>query len=769
MGAILVVFALFSTVSVALSIRATARSKHKATVVEVAARQRTLVEHYVNRVLLARAGERADPHYTATLLTQSADVLLDGGDVPAVNGDDDETTLSPASGRVVREQLEAGRQLVADLTATGAAILAHRDVSHVPSTAHERITTRDPVQRLRILAALTSNVSLNAARTIATSADRSITDLIRTQVVLGGAGLLTSLLLGWALIAAARRQSAHFRSLVTSSTDLVLVFAGGGCRYVSRSVNKMVGREDDDLFGQGFARFVHPDDAASLLTASAHGEPHEVVFRMQNRFGEWRSLEAHITDLRDDRLIRGVVLNARDVTERIRLEEELTHQAFHDRLTDLANRALFRDRLDQALARSLRSREVLAVLLIDLDGFKQVNDSLGHDAGDDLLQQVANRLSDVTRPSDTLARLGGDEFALLLEGANEHAAILASRRLSERLSEPLSVAGREFTLGASVGIVLHPGGRGSSEELIRHADVAMYAAKEAGRGRYEVFRYDMAREFGEVLGLEHELRLGLERGEFSVHYQPEVTIEGSKLVAAEALLRWTSPKRGGVPPDRFIPIAEATGLILPLGEFVLTEACRQTQQWREAGILPDKFAIWVNVSGKQLSAGGFNPLVRRVLETTGLPPRYLGLEVTETAIVVEGQAGDRARTELGELHDQGIRIAIDDFGTGVSSLRQLRQFPVDVIKVDRSFVQGIEHDPRDAAIAANLVSLAHALGLAAVAEGIESHGQLDSMRALNCDLAQGFLFAKPVPPHQMRELLAAKGAMAKPGSDIAAA
>jgi predicted signal transduction protein with EAL and GGDEF domain len=398
-----------------------------------------------------------------------------------------------------------------------------------------------------------------------------------------------------------------------------------------------------------------------------------------------------------------------------------------------------------------------------------VNDSLGHDAGDDLLQQVANRLRDVMRPSDTLARLGGDEFALLLEGANEQGAILTSRRLLERLSEALSVAGREFTLGASVGIVLHPGGHGSSEELIRHADVAMYAAKEAGRGRCEVFRYDMAREFGEVLGLEHELRLGLERGEFRVHYQPEVTLEGSNMVGAEALLRWTSPKRGEMPPDRFIPIAEATGLILPLGEFVLTEACRQTQEWRDEHLLPDGFVTWVNVSGKQLSAGGFNALVRRVLETTGLPPRHLGLEVTETAIVVDGPAGDRVRAELAALHDHGIRIAIDDFGTGVSSLRQLREFPVDIIKVDRSFVQGIEHDARDAAIAANLVSLAHALGLAAVAEGIESHGQLDSMRALNCDLAQGFLFAKPVPQDKMRELLAAKGAMAKPSSDIAAA
>jgi diguanylate cyclase (GGDEF)-like protein/PAS domain S-box-containing protein len=648
-------------------------------------------------------------------------------------------------------------------------MLAGHSGRHTPLTAHEHLSITDPIQRLRVIAALTSNVSLNAARTIATRADQNITSLIRTQVALGVAGLLTSLLLGWALIAATRRQTAHFRSLVTASTDLVLVFGRGGCRYVSQSVTSMVGGEERDMLGQGFARFVYPDDQAFVHSAAAHGEPHEIVFRMLNRFGEWRSLEAYATDLRHDRLVRGIVLNARDVTERKRLEQELTHQAFHDGLTDLPNRALFRDRLDQALARSARSREVLAVLLVDLDGFKQVNDSLGHDAGDSLLQQVSNRFADITRPSDTLARLGGDEFALMLEGASEQAATGAARRLLERLSEPLNVAGREFALGASIGIVLHPGGAGSSEELIRHADVAMYAAKEGGRGRYELFRYDMAREFGEVLGLEHELRLGLERGEFSVYYQPEVALDGSGMVGAEALLRWSSPARGNVPPDRFIPIAEATGLIMPLGEFVLGVACRQAAEWRDGGILPEPFVMWVNLSGKQLSAGGVSALVRDTLEATGLPAGCLGLEVTETAAVVAGPPGDRARGELSDLHELGVRIAIDDFGTGVSSLGQLRQFPVDVIKVDRSFIQGVEHDAKDAAIAANLVSLAHALGLVAVAEGIESDGQLASMRELDCDLAQGFLFAEPVPAAEMKALFAAAGMLARPRTGVAAA
>jgi diguanylate cyclase (GGDEF)-like protein/PAS domain S-box-containing protein len=754
-AAILVTFALVSTVSVTLSIGSTSRSKHRATVVEVAARQRTLAERYVKEVLIARAGGKADPGNTAALLKQSAHALLYGGEAPSVNGDDDETTLSAASGAQVRRELQQERRLVADLTATGAALLARRPVDSIPATAREHITVSDPVERLGALAALTSNVSLYAARTIATRADRNINDLITTQVVLGVAGLLTSLLLAWALIAATRRQSAHFRSLVTSSTDLVIVLGGGGCRYVGQSVIDMLDRPEEAMLGDGFTHFVHPDDLASVQ-AAGHGDSHEVVFRMSNKFGEWRHLEARATDLRDDRHVRGVVLNARDVTERVRLEQELTKQAFHDGLTGLANRALFRDRLDQSLARSERSREALAVLLVDLDGFKQVNDSLGHDAGDDLLRQVAERFCEVIRPSDTLARLGGDEFALLLEGANEQGAVATANRFLERLSEAVNIAGHEFALGASIGVVIHPGGSGHSEELIRHADVAMYAAKEGGRGRCEVFHYDMAREFGELLGLEHELRLGLQRGEFCVHYQPEIDLGSSAIVGAEALLRWTSPSRGAVPPDRFIPLAEETGLIHLLGGFVLEEACRQAAHWRREGLLPDPFMVWVNLSGKQLSAGGLSDLVRRVLKDADLPPSFLGLEVTETAIVVEGTSGERARAELAELRELGVRIAIDDFGTGVSSLGQLRRFPVDMLKVDRSFIQGIEHDPRDAAIAANLVSLAHALGLVAVAEGIESDGQLRSMRELDCDLAQGYLFARPTSAGEMTELLASR-------------
>jgi diguanylate cyclase (GGDEF)-like protein/PAS domain S-box-containing protein len=753
-AAILATFALFSAVSVGLSLWATSRSQYKASVLEVAARQRTLAERYVREALLARSGAKADPAYVGALLDRSARALLEGGTAPAVNGDDDETQLAPAAGAHIRAQLVQERKLVRDLRATGAAFVSGRQAAGFRLTAGEELRMKDPVTRLRVLSALTSNVSLNAARSIAAADDRNINNLITIQTILGVVGFLASLLLGWALIAATRRQTAHFRSLVTSSTDLVLVFGAGGCRYASESVAQMLDRPDRDLLGEQFAGFVHTDDLGLVHAAYTHGEPTELVFRLRNRFGEWRHLEAHVTDLRTDRQIRGIVFNARDISERVRLEEQLTRQAFHDGLTGLANRALFRDRLEQALARSERSSGILALLLVDLDGFKQVNDSLGHDAGDQLLQAVAERFAAEIRPSDTLARLGGDEFAVLVDGAHESHAIAVAGRLLNSLAEPVWIAGHELSVGASIGIALHPGGAGRSDELLRHADVAMYAAKEAGRGRFELFHYDMARELGELLGLEHELRLGLQRDEFTLHYQPEVDLENGDIVGVEALVRWNSPRRGLVPPDRFIPVAEATGLILGLGEFVLREACDQTARWRADGVLPERFVTWVNLSGKQLSAGGISRAVKAALDDSGLPAACLGLEVTETALVQEGASGDRARSELQLLHEEGVRIAIDDFGTGFSSLGQLRRFPVDMIKVDRSFVQGVENEAKDAAITANLVTLAHALGVLAIAEGIESSGQLASLRGLGCDLAQGFLFARPLPAAQVRDMLA---------------
>jgi diguanylate cyclase (GGDEF)-like protein/PAS domain S-box-containing protein len=751
--AIIVMFALFSALSVALSIRETSRSRHRATVVEIASRQRTLAQSYVREAMLVHTGAAADPALTAQLLRVSADKLIDGGLAPEVNGDDDETALPRATG-LARLQLQQSRRLVHDLTAAGSAWLAGRPLDRVQFTGKERIAVTDPERRLDVLAALTSNVSLNAARTIAASADHGIVQLIVTQVVLGVAGLLAALLLAAGLTAASRRQTAHFRSLVTASTDLVLIVGEGGCQYASESVERMLGRTGAELLGSGYAESVHPDDRPPVADACRRGEPDEIVFRLRNAQGEWRHVEAHLTDMRGERHVGGIVLNARDISERVVLEEELTRQAFQDGLTGLANRALFRDRLDQALVRAERSRAPISLLLVDLDGFKQINDSYGHDVGDQLLVQVAERFREVARAGDTVARFGGDEFAVLLEGGGETPAIALADRLLERLSTPITVADRTLAFGASIGIVTQAGdGEASREELIRRADIAMYTAKGAGRGRYEVFHSDMDRPVGESLGLEDEIRLGIERNEFSLQYQPEIEIATGAIVGAEALMRWNSPTLGKVPPGEFIPVAESAGLIIELGRFAMREACLQTASWESQGVLPERFVTWVNLSGRQLSGGGIDELVHSALAESGIPPRRLGLEITETSIVQGGVVGDRACGELQRLHSAGVGIAIDDFGTGFSSLEQLRRFPVDMIKIDRSFVQGGELDPRDAAITANVVSLAHALGLIAMAEGIESPAQLASLRELGCNLAQGFLFARAMPPDDLAERL----------------
>ena len=751
---ILLTFVLVSTASVVVSVSVTERLRHVGQVLQMAARQRTLAGKYVNDVMLVRGGAQADPAYTAGLLNTTARALLRGGLAPSSNGDDDEVRLPAAANSVTRNQLLEAQRLARDLTATGAALLAHRSVMSVPLHGRESIKVGDPLQRLRVLAELTANVSLNASRSIASASDANVSRLIELQVLFGAGGVLITLLLGWALIGATRRQTAHFRSLVTSSTDLVLVFAQGGCRYVSQSVTDMFGCHYEDVLGEKIKSFVDGDDWSVVAAALEHGKPAQIMFRIRDKFGEWRQLEAYVTDLRSDRYVRGVVLNARDVTERVELEAELTRQAFHDGLTALPNRALFSDRLDQALARCERSLEVFSLLLIDLDGFKQVNDSLGHHAGDLLLKEVAARFGELVRPTDTLARLGGDEFVLLLSGATESEAVVVADRLHARLAEPIIIAGRDLSFGASIGVAVHRGGGGDADDLVRYADVAMYAAKEAGRGRTEVFRDDMDRELGELLGLEHELRLGLQRGEFSLHYQPEVSLDGISIVGVEALMRWHSPARGLIPPDTFIPVAETTGLIMPLGEFALREACEQTARWLHDGMVNEPFITWVNLSGKQLG-GRIDELVFRTLDETGLPPRFLGLEVTESAMVVEGGNGLLAQQELQRLHDRGVKIAIDDFGTGFSALGQLRRFPIDVIKVDRSFIQGIDSNPRDATITANVVNLAHSLGLLTIAEGIETDEQLSSVRGYGCDQAQGYLFGRPVPADELAEVLTA--------------
>jgi diguanylate cyclase len=449
-----------------------------------------------------------------------------------------------------------------------------------------------------------------------------------------------------------------------------------------------------------------------------------------------------------DYLIKGQVdarLLSRSINyaiERKRAEVELAHQAMHDALTGLPNRALLYDRLGQALNRVGRHSAAVAVLFGDLDRFKLVNDSLGHGAGDTLLVAVAERLSNVLRSGDTAARFGGDEFVLLCEDVSgERQAITIAERIAAELDEPFIIEGDEVFVRTSVGIALatEPGAR--PEALIRDADAAMYRAKERGGGTYEVFDDQMRERAVRRMETENALHRALDRGEFVMHYQPIVQMATGALHGVEALARWQHPQRGLVMPGEFIEAAEETGLIIALGAWAFEAACRQSALWG------GDISMAVNLSARQCThpdlAGTFGEILRR----TGADPASVCLEITETALMEDVEVSTATLTALKEL---GLTLALDDFGTGYSSLRALQHFPVDVVKIDRSFIAPIEHDPQEAAIVAAVISLSHALGLRTVAEGIESVPQVDRLRALGCDLAQGFYFARPGPPEDVR-------------------
>ena len=449
-----------------------------------------------------------------------------------------------------------------------------------------------------------------------------------------------------------------------------------------------------------------------------------------------------------DYLIKGQVdarLLARSINyaiERKRAEVELAHQAMHDALTGLPNRALFYDRLGQALNRGGRQGTAVAVLFLDLDRFKLVNDSLGHSAGDKLLVAVAERLAGVLRAGDTAARFGGDEFVILCEDVNgERQAIAIAERIASELEAPFVIDSDEVFAHTSVGIALaaEPGAR--PEALIRDADAAMYRAKERGGGVYEVFDDAMRERAVRRMATENALHRALDRGEFVMHYQPIVQMATGALYGVEALARWQHPERGLVMPGEFIEAAEETGLIIALGAWAFDTACRQSAAW------DGKVMMSVNLSARQCTHPDLVSAFGAILQRTGADPAAVSLEITETALMEDIELSTATLSALKEL---GLRLALDDFGTGYSSLRALQHLPVDVVKIDRSFIEPIERDPQEAAIVAAVISLSHALGLRTVAEGIETIAQVDRLRALGCDLAQGFYFAKPGPAADVR-------------------
>ena len=430
-----------------------------------------------------------------------------------------------------------------------------------------------------------------------------------------------------------------------------------------------------------------------------------------------------------------------DITDLKRSEEQLRHMAHHDPLTDLANRALLDDRLDHALRRAHRENRLLAVLFIDLDRFKTVNDTLGHDVGDELLIEIANRLQSSLRDGDTLARLGGDEFVLILEDLESpRMAGRVAEKIRSVLHEPVYVSGHELFVAGSIGISLYPDDGDDVATLLKAADSAMYAAKGAGRNGYCFYTAQMTESALERLQIEQQLRHALDSERFILYFQPQFALSDGRLIGAEALIRWEHPTLGIVPPDRFIPAAEESGLIVPIGEWVLREACRQLSDWRRAGLSVPKVAV--NVSPRQLGRGDLPTLVRRVLAETGLPAADLELEVTESVAAL----GEALLAELNELHALGVKLAIDDFGTGFSSLAYLGRMPIDILKIDRVFVQDVDINSANASIIRAVVELARGLRVSVLAEGVETEDQHALLKSFGCHSVQGFLLGKPMAP-----------------------
>ncbi len=553
-----------------------------------------------------------------------------------------------------------------------------------------------------------------------------------------------------------RRQSeARFRSLVAHSSDLISVLdAHGVVTYQSPSVERVLGYSVEDIEGSRFDRLVGAADQPRLTQvirgdSGSSGDAHTIECTLRHRDGRLLHFEVQHTDLLDDEHVCGIVLNSRDVSERKAFEDQLAHQAFHDPVTNLANRALFTDRVQNALARAERNDTTVGVLFIDLDEFKMVNDSLGHPAGDVVLREVGQRLVEAVRPSDTVARFGGDEFAVLLDGIEDSPeAADAAARILRTLEQKLEVDGKEVFPRSSIGICLARPESGITEadELLRNADVAMYMAKRDSKGSYRIFEPEMHEGVLERLELRSDLQKAMESDQLAVHYQPVVRLDEHDIYGVEALLRWTHPTKGNIQPDQFIPIAEETGLIIPIGRWVLNVACHDGALINERRKRPEPLAISVNLSVKQLQSESIVADVQKALETSGLAPSSLVLEITESVMLADT---DLAVRRLMELKDLGVRLAMDDFGTGYSSLSYLGRFPVDILKMDRSFLASRQNDT----LATAIIALGENLTLEVVAEGIEHPEQALWLQDVGCELGQGFHFARPMSDAALVEYL----------------
>ncbi|HSO96513.1 MAG TPA: EAL domain-containing protein [Acidimicrobiia bacterium] len=565
--------------------------------------------------------------------------------------------------------------------------------------------------------------------------------------------VFTVVLFGWATRETEQAESEivhrdrEFRALVQNAADIIMVVnPDGDVRYVSPAFERVLGYEASDAVGESALAFAHPDDveSASQALAAIQGDGRRaacIEVRLRRRDREWIWFEASVTNLLHDPVVGGIVANLRDISQHKATAARLTYAAIHDSLTGLANRPRFVERVNRALGHATRRGRRVGVIFLDLDRFKVVNDSLGHAAGDQLLGALADRLRGAVRPSDTVARVGGDEFVILCDDVVDTAAALeVAERITQAIVRPTVIDDRELFVTASLGVVVSRGPDDSADALLRDADAAMYRAKDQGRARIELFDEATHRRAVTFLELDADLHRAVERNEFVVHYQPIVDLTTGKVSGLEALLRWQHPTRGLVEPDEFIGRAEDNGLIVPMGFWALREACRQTTVWQSRQSRGPPLHVSVNLAPRQLTHRSLVPQLDEILRRTGINPATVWLELTEGALMEDAE---KTITVLTALRELGVHLAVDDFGTGYSSLAYLKRFPVEALKVDRTFVDGLGRESEDTSIVGAVVGLAHSLGIGAIAEGLETPSQLAELRTMGCDFAQGFLFGPP--------------------------
>ncbi len=528
--------------------------------------------------------------------------------------------------------------------------------------------------------------------------------------------------------------------------------------FVNPAAASMLGYQVDELLGLPLHQILHskkadgaafPQEECPLREAIEDGSSDQRCDEMLwRKDGSGFNADYTVIPMFEGGKVTGAVMTFRDVTERKRYEEQLAHQATHDTLTGLANRTILNDRIGLLIERAAREKTVVALLLLDLDRFKEINDSLGHGAGDELLCAIAARLNDLVRESDTVARLGGDEFVILVEMDTPDDAIPVVQKILDAMSKPYGISGRELFASTSIGISLYPKDGDSAEELLKNADVAMYRSKKRGRNTFRFYNEGMNTSSAERLSIETSLRRAVDNGEFLLHYQPQVNLISGEIIGAEALIRWKHPDMGMVAPAKFIPLAEENGLIFPIGEWVMRTACTQLRAWQDAGVVTPPVAV--NLSAHQFRQRNLVKMTTGVLLDSGIDGRYLELEMTESAVMEDT---DRVLKVLRELKACGTSVSIDDFGTGYSSLSYLKQFSIDKLKVDQSFVREITRDPNDAAIVVAIITMAHSLGLNVIAEGVETEGQMEYLRSHGCNEMQGYFFSRPVPVGDFEQML----------------